>query len=97
MREGEIAVENDLESVPFAWDNRRMMQEIYELVPEQAKPRFRLRCSIARETRAQEKALRALQREYSLCPLQSGFSGQILELDYLLCKSRDTASRFREQ
>jgi len=72
LRKGKITLGNEMESVPFAWDNRRMLEEIYELFPKQGKAVIPFAMfDPSRETKAQEKALRALYREYSLYGLKT--------------------------
>ena len=72
LREGEIALSNALESVPFAWDNRRMLQEIYDLFPVQGKATIPfVMFDPAREQKAQIKALRELRGEYSFHGLKT--------------------------
>lgn len=37
LRKGEINYRKDSQAIPYAWENRRLMQEIYELFPEEGR------------------------------------------------------------
>jgi predicted TIM-barrel fold metal-dependent hydrolase len=71
LRRGEL-VAGGLERVPYAFENRRLLREIYELFPEQGK-----RClpfamlDPMRETEAQIAALRQLRQEYRFYGLKT--------------------------
>lgn len=65
LREGKIESAGALETVPYAFENRRLLEELYRLFPQVSK------CMIpfamldpARECRAQVEALRALADEF---------------------------------
>lgn len=64
LRDGEVTEEGGLERVPYAFENRRMMQEITR-VPESAERALPLwMFDPMREPRLQCEALRALSEEY---------------------------------
>jgi predicted TIM-barrel fold metal-dependent hydrolase len=64
-REGKVTLEGGLERVPYIWDNRRMMREIYEMFPDAgaATTPFAM-VDPMRETQAQAAELRSLRRDY---------------------------------
>lgn len=65
MRAGEIRTEGTAEKVPYAWENRRLLDEIYRLFPAQASRFFPLAMADPlRETDRQAAALAALWNEY---------------------------------
>jgi predicted TIM-barrel fold metal-dependent hydrolase len=71
MRKGKMQL-GGLEKVPYAWENRRMMQEIYELFPEEGKDTIPFAMfDPARNIAGQEKALRQLRQEYSFYGLKT--------------------------
>jgi predicted TIM-barrel fold metal-dependent hydrolase len=65
LRKGEIELGGDLESVPYSFENRRMMEEIYELYPEYADPLFPfIILDPSRKVSEQVKAIQTLRNEY---------------------------------
>lgn len=68
---GEVSLEGGLESVPYAFENRRMMQEIHEYFPEDgAKTIPFVMLDPARKQTEQVAALRALREEYDFYGLK---------------------------
>src|SRR5688572_9187654 len=58
-RKGNIEYSYELEQVPYAWENRRLMQEIYESFPEEGAQTIPfVIVDPTRETGAQSDALR---------------------------------------
>ncbi|HVK07084.1 MAG TPA: amidohydrolase family protein [Armatimonadaceae bacterium] len=72
MRAGEVRTEGALEAVPYAWENRRLLEEVYRLFPGDAAGRvFPLAMADPlRATDAQAAALRTLWDEFA--PLGDG-------------------------
>ena len=72
LRQGKIALSDTLETVPFAWDNRRMLQEITELFPEEGASTIPfVMFDPYRKQPAQVAALRQLRSEYSFHGLKT--------------------------
>ncbi|MEW6307344.1 MAG: amidohydrolase family protein [Verrucomicrobiota bacterium] len=70
LRRGEI-VFGGLERVPYAFENRRLLKEIYELFPEEGKQCLPfVMLDPMRETEAQIKELRQLRQEYKFYGLK---------------------------
>lgn len=66
VRNGNIEYSYELEQVPYAWENRRLMEEIYELFPEEGAQTLPfVIVDPIRETHAQAAALCQLRQEYS--------------------------------
>lgn len=66
MRREEVVFPGGLEDVPYAWENRRMMQEIYDLFPEEGRDIIPfVMIDPARRAEQQAKALRQLRQEYA--------------------------------
>lgn len=65
LREGKIDPAGALESVPYAFENRRLLQEVHQLFPEVGKSMIPFMIlDPARECQAQVEALRALAEEF---------------------------------
>lgn len=65
MRKGEITTDGALETVPYAFENRRMMNEIHTLFPDSANRALPLwMIDPSREAKAQVKALRELRQDF---------------------------------
>jgi len=65
LREGKIEFPGGFERVPYAFENRRMLREIYELFPDLAKYTMPLvMLDPMRETQAQATELRKLRGEF---------------------------------
>lgn len=72
MREGKIDFNAGCERVPYAWENRRMLQEIYELFPELGKKTIPFAMlDPMRETEAQAKELKKLRADYKFFGLKT--------------------------
>lgn len=72
LRQAKIAYPGGYERVPYAWENRRMMQEIYELFPEQGKKTLPFAMfDPMRNTKAQAKELRKLKKDYAFYGLKT--------------------------
>ena len=66
LRKGEITYQNGMESTPFAWENRRLMQEVYDLFPEEGRAVLPfVIVDPLHETEQQAAELRKLRQEYS--------------------------------
>jgi predicted TIM-barrel fold metal-dependent hydrolase len=71
MRDGKV-VSGGLEDVPYAFENRRLMQEIYDLFPDEGKDAIPFAMFDAvRNVKGQIAALRALKTEYSFAGLKT--------------------------
>lgn len=71
MREGRVAG-GGLESVPYAFENRRLMQEIYELFPDEGRDAIPFAMFDAlRNVGGQIEALRKLREEYAFYGLKT--------------------------
>ena len=71
MREGKIKFPGEFESVPYAFENRRMLQEIYELFPALGKKTLPfVMLDPMRATKAQAKELRKLRGKYKFFGLK---------------------------
>jgi predicted TIM-barrel fold metal-dependent hydrolase len=71
LREGKIQFPGGFERVPYAFENRRMLREIYELFPEQGKSVLPfVMLDPMREPQAQAAALRQLRREFTFFGLK---------------------------
>ena len=71
MREGKIAFPGELEAVPYAFENRRMLQEVYELFPDLGKLTLPfVMLDPMRETAAQAAELRKLRSQYNFYGLK---------------------------
>jgi predicted TIM-barrel fold metal-dependent hydrolase len=80
MREAKIDFPGEFETVPYAFENRRLLQEIYELFPELGK--FTLPFVMLdpmRNTEAQAKELRKLRGQYKFYGLK--IQSTILQAD----------------
>jgi len=72
LRAGRVTAEGAFERVPYAWENRRLMQEVYEFFP--ALGRVMLPFAMfdaARETALQARELRALREKYRFYGLKT--------------------------
>jgi predicted TIM-barrel fold metal-dependent hydrolase len=71
MREGKVQ-SGGLEEVPYAFENRRLMQEIYELFPDEGQDAIPFAMFDAvRNVKGQVESLRALKQEYSFAGLKT--------------------------
>ncbi len=71
LRKGEIALEGGLETIPYALENRRMMEEIYGLFPEMGRRTLPFAMlDPFREQAAQIAQLRKLKEEYPVYGLK---------------------------
>lgn len=71
LRKGEIVLGGGLETVPYQFENRRLLYEIHELFPEEGKAAIPfVTVDPMRKVQAQAKALRELKDEYSFCGLK---------------------------
>jgi hypothetical protein len=71
MREGQIAFPGGFERVPYAFENRRMLREIYELFPELGRMILPfLMLDPMRETAAQAGELKKLRQEFKFYGLK---------------------------
>lgn len=71
MREGRVA-DGDPAIVPYEWENRRMMQEIYDLFPEEGRDTIPFAMFDAtRNVAGQVKALRELREKYHFAGLKT--------------------------
>jgi predicted TIM-barrel fold metal-dependent hydrolase len=65
VRRGEVRLGGDLESVPYAFENRRMMEEIYHLYPEYSDLVYPFAIlDPARKVAEQIEAIRELEKSY---------------------------------
>ncbi|HVF10319.1 MAG TPA: amidohydrolase family protein [Abditibacteriaceae bacterium] len=72
LRAAKISTAGALERVPYAFENRRMLQEIYELFPEEGQSIIPFAMfDPLREPAAQVAELRRLRGEYSFCGLKT--------------------------
>lgn len=72
LRMGKVEAQGALESVPYAWENRRLMSEIHHLFPDEGRAALPLAMfDPAREVEAQIKALRALRQDYRFYGLKT--------------------------
>lgn len=72
LRQERVVIEDGLETVPYAWENRRLMFEIYELFPEEGKSALPLAMfDPSRNTAEQGKALRALKADFKFVGLKT--------------------------
>lgn len=72
MRDGRVRTEGGLENTPYAWENRRLMREVYDLFP--AAGRHTIPFAMfdpARRPEAQVQALRELRGQYRFCGLKT--------------------------
>src|SRR4051794_25879678 len=71
MREGKIVFPGGFESVPYAFENRRMLNEIYHLFPDLGKATLPLvMLDPMRETAGQSAELRKLRGEFNFYGLK---------------------------
>ena len=71
LREGQIVFPGGFERVPYAFENRRMLREIYELFPETGKATLPfVMLDPMRETQAQAAELRKLRGEFKFYGLK---------------------------
>jgi predicted TIM-barrel fold metal-dependent hydrolase len=71
MRKGKIEFPGEFESVPYAFENRRMLQEIYELFPDLGKLTLPfVMLDPMRATKAQARELRKLRGKYKFFGLK---------------------------
>lgn len=71
LREGRIE-NGGLESVPYEWENRRLMEEIYQLFPEEGRAAIPFAMfDPSRDVAGQVEALRRLREEYSFAGLKA--------------------------
>jgi predicted TIM-barrel fold metal-dependent hydrolase len=72
LRDGKVLAEGALETVPYAWENRRLMFEITTLFPDAGRATLPFAMfDPARQAEAQAQALRALREEYSFYGLKT--------------------------
>ena len=72
LRRGEISLEGSLESVPYAFENRRMLREIYEFFPEEGRAAIPFAFfDPFRKVQAQIDELGRLKRDYIICGLKT--------------------------
>jgi predicted TIM-barrel fold metal-dependent hydrolase len=72
LREGNVIAEGAIEAVPYAWENRRLMSEIYTLFHEAGRATLPFAMfDPARKAKEQGQALRALREEYSFFGLKT--------------------------
>jgi len=65
MRREEVVFPGGLEQVPYAWENRRMMQEIFDLFPDEGRDIIPfVMVDPARATAQQAEELRRLRQQY---------------------------------
>jgi predicted TIM-barrel fold metal-dependent hydrolase len=80
MRQGRIKFPGEFGSVPYAFENRRMLQEVYELFPDLGKLTLPfVMLDPMRATKAQAKELRKLRRQYKFFGLK--IQSTILQAD----------------
>jgi predicted TIM-barrel fold metal-dependent hydrolase len=71
MRQGRIA-DGGMEAVPYAFENRRLLQEIYDLFPEEGRDAIPFAMfDVARNVSGQVAALRQLREQYSFFGLKT--------------------------
>lgn len=72
LRQGRLTIEGGWEKVPYAWENRRLMQEIHEFFPRYGADMLPLAMfDPSRVTDAQAEALRELRREFRFYALKT--------------------------
>src|SRR5687768_14509628 len=72
MRKGKVEFPGGYERVPYAWENRRMLQEIYELFPDYGRRTLPfVMFDPMRATKAQAKELRKLRGQYKFYGLKT--------------------------